>query len=152
MKYVTGDASEKLEKLLRLPATGEEQDWEIELADPNRLDEFIRVFSEGEYNQEERFAFGALIVSSFDGLLRCNRSKKQRENLYDYLVENNDVDDDIVTLYKEKEMLIWSRILAVLKEDEILYDGIVEYWALRGEYSDSEPFLITPFFQRDFKE
>jgi hypothetical protein len=46
----------RLTGMLRLPATGAEQDWEIELADPSRVDEFVALFRRAELDSPDRTA------------------------------------------------------------------------------------------------
>jgi riboflavin kinase/FMN adenylyltransferase len=58
----------RLNQLLDLPASGREQDWEIELADPERLPEFLDAFESASLTMEERAALGALIVGSVDAV------------------------------------------------------------------------------------
>lgn len=51
-------------KLLRLPAHGQEQDWEIELADGARLSEFLDAFEGNALDFEGRSALALLILFS----------------------------------------------------------------------------------------
>jgi len=58
------DAVQRLNSLLRLPAQGDEQDWEDELADPRRIDEILEWLESGKLTFEEMSAFGLLTISS----------------------------------------------------------------------------------------
>jgi hypothetical protein len=51
-------------ELLRLPAHGQEQDWEIELADGARLSEFLDAFEGKTLDLEGRSALALLILFS----------------------------------------------------------------------------------------
>lgn len=51
-------------RLLRLPVHGQEQDWEIELADGGRLIEFLDAFETAELDIEGRSALTLLILFS----------------------------------------------------------------------------------------
>lgn len=44
------------------------QDWEWEVADPNRLDDFISAYQSGELDDDELFTLMEMIVQSFDDL------------------------------------------------------------------------------------
>lgn len=59
-----------LNKLLNLPASGDEQDWDIELADPARLSEFLATFRAYDLTLSVKKAFLALIIASYDQLLQ----------------------------------------------------------------------------------
>lgn len=55
---------EAVNTLLRLPADGREQDWEIELADGARLAEFLDAFENAALDLEGRSALALLILFS----------------------------------------------------------------------------------------
>ena len=60
------DSVRALNQILNLPATGREQDWEIELSDPKRLEEMLGLFSSGESDFEGRSALALLMIFSLD--------------------------------------------------------------------------------------
>ena len=62
----TVEAQRSINKLLSLPASGREQDWEFELADPNRLGEILMAASANELSFEEKCALSLLIVASIE--------------------------------------------------------------------------------------
>lgn len=62
----TRDAVEKLNEELSLPACGREQDWELELCDPERISEFTSALRDSRWNIEERSALALLCMFSFD--------------------------------------------------------------------------------------
>lgn len=61
----TVEAQHTVNKLLALPASGREQDWEFELADPNRIEDMLRVLS-GELSYDERCALALLTIASIE--------------------------------------------------------------------------------------
>lgn len=61
----TPEAVQKITKLFDLPVQGREQDWEIELADGNRLAEFLAVLSQKSLDVECRSALALLVLHSF---------------------------------------------------------------------------------------
>lgn len=66
--FLTSEAIAKVNVLFSLPATGSEQDWEIELADPTRTGEFFNAL---ELNialgdKDIEAAIAALFISSAD--------------------------------------------------------------------------------------
>lgn len=66
-RHPTAAAIARLTGMLRLPAYG--QDWEIEVADPGRVAEFLDVYEGQPLDEDERFTLMELIVGSFDELL-----------------------------------------------------------------------------------
>ncbi len=101
----------QLNRLLQLPATGGEQDWAIELADKNRIAEFLDFHSTTELNEMEHYGVGLLLLASYN----------------DYLTETKDTNNDI-----------WSHILVILAQDEERYTGVLRYWACFGKIADDK--------------
>lgn len=64
----TSEAVATVNRLLALPATGVEQDWEIELADPSKVDAMFKLLAEGSLGLEERSAVGLLLTHTVDEL------------------------------------------------------------------------------------
>jgi hypothetical protein len=59
-------AQTSINELLSLPASGREQDWEIELADPDRIEEMLKAGSMSDLHYEEKCALALLIVASIE--------------------------------------------------------------------------------------
>lgn len=59
------EATEAVKRLLNLPATGHEQDWEIELADPARLDDILRALATTR-DFETRCALALLSIAALE--------------------------------------------------------------------------------------
>lgn len=57
---------EYLNDKLHLPATGMEQDWELELSDSNRISEFVAYLEGGNLDGECQEAMVGLILASFN--------------------------------------------------------------------------------------
>ncbi|MET0310296.1 MAG: hypothetical protein ABW023_16440 [Sphingomonas sp.] len=53
-----------LNRALALPATGAEQDWELELADPNKLTLMVELLDSNTLDEETRSALVVLILHS----------------------------------------------------------------------------------------
>ncbi|MDT4329318.1 hypothetical protein ACQE3E_07125 [Methylomonas sp. MED-D] len=60
------DAESVINQLLSLPATGREQDWEIELADPARIDEMLDILESKDIDFECKSALALLAISSME--------------------------------------------------------------------------------------
>ncbi|MGN6277819.1 MAG: hypothetical protein ACTHJR_11710 [Sphingomonas sp.] len=62
--WPSAQAVDHLNALLDLPATGREQDWEVELADAARLDEWVELLDGGSLEQSDRSALALLMTCS----------------------------------------------------------------------------------------
>jgi hypothetical protein len=62
----TAADEQEVNRLLALTATGREQDWEIELADPGKLDEMLSLLEGQHLNGNVKAALCLLMLSSFD--------------------------------------------------------------------------------------
>lgn len=109
---------EQLSKKLSLPFTGVEQDWEIEMANSNRIDEFIKFYKENDLSEDMKMATMALILASYD----------------DFLNDKNLTNDDR-----------WNEIKLELNYRKTLFNGLIEYWSMQDEIE--EVFKITPLIR-----
>lgn len=109
---------ERLSKLLNLPFTGTEQDWDIEMADQNRIDEFIIFYNEVELTEEMKYATMSLIVASYDDFLNSQELDK----------------DDR-----------WDEIKKLLISEKTVFKDLIEYWAVESEEIDF--FRVTPLLR-----
>lgn len=114
------EAIESLNKNLSLPSTGMEQDWEIELSNSNRIEEFVSFYKNSSLNEGEKKALMSLIVASYD----------------DYLNEKH-----ISNEMFERE------IKELLTIDKYLFTELLGYWSLIGESNSENYFKITPLIR-----
>jgi hypothetical protein len=145
MECVTGRASDHLTEALQLLARGDEQDWEIELADGDRLEEFIARYPEFAPDDEYAFAMAALIIASFD--------ERVGGRLYpvdgEYMDQMRGVDFDVSRMYTEEERKLWKQVANILKSRLCLFDWHLHYWSC-----DEEPdfgFACILFFRNEFR-
>ncbi len=110
LNFGSADAMDKFEELFDLNATGEEQDWEIELADSGKLNIFVEAYESLPLTPDEKITLMLLIVASFD--------------------------DALVQGWESSE--VWERIEKLFSQDWELHLLTVEYWAcLENEISDA---------------
>jgi len=88
----TKESEKKINLLLRLPASGDEQDWEFELADLSKIDQMIEVFISENLDLEAKSALAVLLISSMQdadeaGVLREDQIRRAKL----LLSENGDV-------------------------------------------------------------
>ncbi len=124
-RHPTRAAIDQLNRLLDLPYGGWEQDWEIELADPKRVNEFCKLYDTGELDTETKFTLMLLIVASLDDLLR-------EESV------------DSATAVQRVEQL--------LRRDFILNLHTVEYWCQLEETDAENVFAVTPLLRRVWQD
>lgn len=118
-KYVTREAIESLVKKLSLPKPGPfTQDWEYEVADDTRINEFLSCYESKILNEEEKFALMIVIIESLNDA-----------------IEKSDVSEPI--LRKAKELLL---------KNIAIHTNTILYWSLEGEDLE-DCFAITPFIR-----
>ncbi len=64
--FVRKESAIKLNKLLGLDSTGDEQDWELELADIGKITSMINLIENKTLNFHDKIALSHLIVASFE--------------------------------------------------------------------------------------
>lgn len=104
---------------LNLPVTGGEQDWDIELADPTRIEEFVMLFKQDSgLDTEQKYALMALILASYEDALQGGQPLNGS----------------------------WDYIKKTLKND-LTYSDLIEYWSLPTENNEGNLFGITPYIR-----
>lgn len=66
--FLDQKAINSLDKKLGHTPSGSEQDWELELSDPTRIDEYITLYNQGNLTISERRALIALLLSALDAI------------------------------------------------------------------------------------
>ena len=115
--FLTKEAIESISQKLSLPFTGVEQDWEVELASSERVNEFVSFYQGTLLSLEEKKALMSLVFASYD----------------DYLNEH-EIDKNE----------LWSEIVFLVQSDKDLFKELINYWSLEGETSPENYFKITP--------
>ena len=115
MKILDTEAIQFLNKALNLPVTGFEQDWEIELANPNRINEFISFYENIKLDNKHKYALMALIIASLEDL----------------------------SYIKPVEHELWEKIYKLLSDEFDMYKPLIDYWSLADEKKSNDVFAIT---------
>ena len=142
MKPIHIDTETIINEKLPLNATGEEQDWEIELANGDRLEEFIDYAKNYKVNDEEDYAVMALVAASFD-LLISGRITHLVEDDYYELFDRHEY--KIEKIYTKEEIDLWEQVKGLIFERYSLFGDIVEYWAVPDP--DNNPYASTAFYR-----
>jgi hypothetical protein len=126
MKHVTRYAMDHLNRMFSLPYEGWEQDWEIQMADEDRLEEFIAGYSLIKDDDELAFGLAWLIVASLDGMIWIRMGELDLD-FYD-IMENCGF--DVTKTYTSDELLMWEQVSAILIERKDFFKEIIEYFSI----------------------
>lgn len=119
-RYPTEKAITSLIKKLNLPKADKySQDWEYEVVDSKRIDEFITYYQNNLRTEDEKFTLMLIIIES------CN----------DTLCENN---------LKKKT---WKKVKRSLIKDYFLHNQTIDYWCCEEEKDIENCFNITPLIR-----
>ncbi|WP_159396849.1 hypothetical protein [Sorangium cellulosum] len=107
---------DKLTTLLALPATGQEQDWELELANENRIGEFLMAYEGLALSPDDKFALMALILASADRYVDATARIPGG----------------------------WKKIADILIDERGLHQETISYWMCIDEDDPQDWFCLTP--------
>ncbi|MCD6051245.1 MAG: hypothetical protein K0Q55_2648 [Verrucomicrobia bacterium] len=124
-RNITGASIAKLTSLLRLPRDPFMQDWAVQCADAQRVEEFLQLYEQGgDLTEDDRFALMALIVASFD------------DWLWDQPGENR----------------LSPRLRQHLASGFHLHQTTVHYWSLLDEPDPANAFQVTPLMREIWQQ
>jgi len=115
------EAIEYLNKVLLLPYIGTEQDWELELANPGRLEEFLIYYKSEPLSKDIKIALMSLILASYD----------------DHLNKKNLSADET-----------WEEIQHILEPEKETFNELIDYWSVNGENDPENYFTISPLIRK----
>ncbi len=119
-RYPTRAAIDKLAARFGLPNEPRMQDWEWEVADAGRIDEFLTGYCSGELSEDECFTLMETLIESFEDL--CSAG---------------------TTLESDPR---WARLLALLDDQIALHIKTVWYWSVEDS-SLEDAWRVTPFMR-----
>ena len=90
-RFPTGEAIASLVERFNFPYSSDMQDWEWEVADPNRIEEFVAAYTSGELNEDERFVLMETIIQSFEDLCSSLDDNKKWHEVVELLESNLDL-------------------------------------------------------------
>jgi len=121
-KYPTLEAIKSIcDKYDLAPPEQFSQDWEHEASDPKKLPAVLRGYEQNDLDNEEKFALGAFILTSFD-------------EAYTQGIEPEDA---------------WEKISNFLKKDRLIHQHSIHYWCSWDHSEDEidDAFAITPLMR-----
>lgn len=119
MYIISNNAKDILNKQFGLEATGTEEDWDIELSDEERVEEFLSFLEMEELEDEVYLALMALIIASYEELLYSDPT----------------------------DLELWERIKSELMKRRALYEGLITHYQLPG-VDDISWFPVTPLMRK----
>ncbi len=117
-RHPTRAAIDSLAKRLDLANEPSMQDWEVQVADSARIDEFLCAYESGELSEDERFVLMQIIIES------C-------EILESDLKENPD----------------WHRALALIEQEIDVHISSVWYRSCPGTDVPAEAWRVAPWMR-----
>lgn len=126
MYILDSNAIHTLSAALNLPITGKEQDWDIEMATPNRIVEFLDYYEANLLLPQAKQALMALVLASFE---------------------------DAVSMGERSSRELWGRIVSIISKDVELHKPVLSYWAYPdAEMTPGDGYNITDLAQQVLQE
>jgi len=117
-RFPTRKAIDSLAKRFNLPNTPEMQDWEWEVADADRIEEFLSAYESGELDDDEKFTLMETIIHPFEEL-QLPLSNEPR----------------------------WERVLKLLENNIELHIYSVWYWSDLENDNEEDQWTVNPFIK-----
>jgi hypothetical protein len=122
-RFPTTQSISSLSKRFNFPNTQDMQDWEWEVSDPNRIDEFIRAYISGELDDDERFTIMETIIQSFEDIGKPLNKNQQ-----------------------------WLNVLSLIDKNLYLHIYTVWYWADEETENIQEQWQVTSYLRKILNE
>ncbi|MGQ8364282.1 hypothetical protein [Glaciecola sp. 1036] len=105
----------ELNKMFGFEATDDEQDWEIEFSDENRVEEFLLTYEDAQLSEPQKMSVMQLIIASFDELIHSGQDNEE----------------------------MWQKIESALVKDQHIHKYTIEHWCCEGETLEENMFPTT---------
>ena len=115
-RYSTREAIGFLAARFRLSNDLDMQDWEIEVADAARIDEFLTVLRLEKLDEDQQFTLMAILVQSFE------------ESNSELRLDSR-----------------WKEVLSVLDQKPELHAYTIWYWSCTSESDEENIFRVSPW-------
>jgi hypothetical protein len=99
------------------------QDWDIQLADPHRVEEFCQLYAK-LIDEDEKFALMELIIASLEENLQA----------------------------KGNDGKLVERVKSLLNSDFLLHQDTIEYWCEFKEDTPEHYWMVTPTMRLAWRE
>ncbi len=115
----TAESIAKLAKLFSLPNESWMQDWDLQVADPVRVDEFLAAYRNLPFTDDDKFTLMEIIVASLNDLEGADLASHPA----------------------------WHEARGILREQCVLHADTICYWSCIEEPDVAECFSITPYMR-----
>lgn len=117
-RFPTAEAIDRLARRFGLPNTPDMQDWEWQVADPDRIDEFLAAYEHGGLSDDERFTLMEMLLQSFEDLGEALASDPR-----------------------------WPRTLEILDRNLDLHAYTILYWSDLENENEEDSWRVTPYLR-----
>ena len=128
MRHPTRRAIVTLAKRLSLPFEAGMQDWEIEVADSDRFDDFLQSYVSDDLSTDEKFLLMSILVQCVEDLAHQSDAEAM------------------------SELHAWLQVKFLLEADLHLHASTIHYWACLDELCDDNKFLISTEMRQLWKQ
>jgi len=90
-RCASGKSMSKLAKILKVPITYDMQDWEWEIADQDRISEYITLYKQDHMNDDDRIALMETIIQCVDDLYSAKYFPPKQWKEVKRLIKRNSV-------------------------------------------------------------
>ena len=118
LRFPTRAAIDALAKRFGLANEPGMQDWEYQVADPDRIDEFVAAYESGELSEDERFTLMETIIQSFEDLPGPLEADPR-----------------------------WFRLIGILEDNVRFHGCTIWYWSALDQDDLDECWRVTPFMR-----
>lgn len=118
-RFPTAEAIASLAARFGVPNEPHMQDWEWQVADSNRIDEYLAAYKSGELNCDERFTLMETIIQAFENIPAALDADRR-----------------------------WTEALQLLNFNIDLHAHSVWYWSDLENELEGESWRVTPYFRR----
>jgi hypothetical protein len=134
IRHPTRAAIESLAARFGLPNSPEMQDWEYEVADPSRIDEFLSTLEGEALSEDERYTLAIIVMESFNDLASAQPDIEGSESwrrFVEYIGKNRQLDVATIQYYAMEDTPLedafditpavrplWARMKAILNRME----------------------------------
>ena len=115
----TSAAIDKLAETFSLPNTSAMQDWEWQVADSGRIEEFLNEYKKQSITDDERFTLLEILLQSF---------------------EETETD-----LNKNE---LWQEMLGLAKQNHKLHAHTIWYWSDFENDNEEDQWKVTPYMRK----
>lgn len=120
MYIISDNAKDFLNEQFGFETTETDEDWDIEMSDEERVEEFLSFLESEELEDDVYLALMALIVASYEELLQSDpKDLKFRERIKGQLVKRRSLYQDLISHYQmpgETGDLSWFPITPLMRE------------------------------------